>query len=61
MTQIFTFSSVFHNITTDSSNRYISQFIVHVFSNDIKCKYDIEYYIPEILVEGDGVVMNQLS
>ena len=57
----FTFSSVFCNITTDSSNRYVSKFIVDVFSYGMKYRYDIEFATPKILVEEDGVVMNELS
>lgn len=61
LTHTFTFSSVFCNITTDSSNRYVSKFIVHVFSYGMKYRYDIEFTTSKILVEEDGVVMNELS
>lgn len=60
LTHIFTFSSVFCNITTDSSNIYVSKFIINVFSDGMKYRYDIEFATPKILVE-DGVVMNELS
>ena len=42
LTPTFTFSFVLCTITTDSSNRYISKFIVHVFCDDMKYRYDID-------------------
>lgn len=61
LTHTVTFSFVFCNITTDSSNRYISKFIVHVFYEDMKYRYDMEFSTPKILVEEDKLVMNEVS